>query len=312
MSRSRPKVNKNNEKVLFLRTKMSSQSYSSSSLPRSRASRPKADLRTIAGVQVQVVAGRGVRCRQNGGFTKCPPEVFLDPEFAGQRGANKPQAPRSPREVVNGQMVQLVANRGFRCRGPNGGRFVACDEETKRQLAEMYGEDKVYGKAKTVKSPMDQVNGVPVFWVRTRGWRCRDELGGFTACPDDVFAILQNKPAPAGQEELSSRLAPAQAKARAAARKAAKASGASAASARSPSRSPARARSPSPARSRSPSPRPIQSFGRSSQSPVRAAQQYAPYSQQSPRSPSRGGQGPMRQPAQPTRRLANRRVGFGQ
>ncbi|MFA6972555.1 MAG: hypothetical protein WC208_14320 [Gallionella sp.] len=311
---------------------MSSQSYSSSSLPRSRASRAKADLPTVAGVQVQIVAGRGVRCRQNGGFTRCPDAVFLDPRFAGHQGANKPKAPKSPREMVNGQMVQHVEKRGYRCRGPNGGRFVACDEETKRQLAEMYGEAAVFGKAKAIKSPMEQVNGVTVFWVRTRGWRCRDEFGGFAACPDDVFAILQNKPAPAGQEELSSRLAPAQAKARAAARKAAKASGssASAASARSPSRS----RSPSPARADQSvgrayqsagrayqsaarayqsSPSPARSIGRSSQSPVRAAQQYAPYSQQSPRSPSRGGQGPMRQPAQPTRRLVNRRnVGFAQ
>jgi len=288
---------------------MSSQSYSSSSLPRSRASRAKVDLPTVAGVQVQIVAGRGVRCRQNGGFTRCPDAVFLDPRFAGQQGANKPQAPKSPRQMVNGQMVQLIEKRGLRCRGPNGGRFVPCDEETKRQAAQMYGEAAVYGKAKAVKSPMEQINGVDVFWVRTRGWRCRDEFGGFAACPDDVFAILQNKPAPAGQEELSSRLAPAQAKARAAARKAAKASG-SAASARSPSRSPARSRSPSPARSRSPSPaRSYKSPARAYQSPARAAQQYAPYSQQSPRSPSRGGQGPMRQAAPaPVRRLANRRI----
>lgn len=183
---------------------------SNSSSRRSRQTKQKAELPIVAGVQVQMIAGRGVRCREpgRGGFVPCPDEVRNDPRYSAGFGT-KPKAPKSPAMMIQGFRIQQIKGRGFRCRGQGTGqgssRFVACPESVKEELVARYGEEAVYGKAKGPASPIAEVRGVRIQFLRGRGWRCRSVEGAFISCPDDIYEELQNRPPPPGMEQTAGR-----------------------------------------------------------------------------------------------------------
>jgi hypothetical protein len=202
------------------------------------------------------------------------------------------KGPQSPVEMIDGYRVQEVAGRGFRCRGPQGGRFVPCSDAVKDELVRRYGEAAVFGKSVAPKSPVQNLRGVRIQFLKGRGWRCRSNEGFFIRCPDNIYDELMSMPAPAGMEmpaPASRAAAPAPAASRA----------------RSASRSPARSASRSPARS----PARSQQFGAASASGFGGAASMGGYSGQSPSSPSRGGQGPARAPVAANRRLGASRLG---
>jgi len=202
---------------------MSSNS-SSSPAPRRRRAAASSDLPIVAGVQVQRIANRGIRCREpgRGGFVKCPDEVRQNPMYADGFGSQKASAaPKSPTMMIQGSSgavrVQQIANRGFRCRAADGGRFIRCPDDVHNQLVDRFGQEAVTGAGKAPKSPSQTMRSssgddVRIQYMRGRGWRCRSAEGAFMRCPDDIDAQLQNTPAPAGMEAA----APAASRARAA------------------------------------------------------------------------------------------------
>ena len=176
-------------------------------------------------VEVQKLAGRGGRCRAPGipGFVKCPEQAMsmLPEQFASQARSTVQKDLDIRRDPSTGQeiSVEMIANRGIRCRGLNANgkfaKFVKCSEALKRQLESEFGSEAFSGgSSKAPKSPKEYATGpngqqVRIQYMRNRGWRCRgaddsDEAGQFIACPDGLREELRNRPPPAGMAPVGS------------------------------------------------------------------------------------------------------------
>lgn len=202
---------------------MSASSSSSARSPRSSRSRRQQDrpqLPTFTFIDaegrqrraaVQQLEGRGIRCRDAdaGGFISCPDEVRNSPQYSqyfqnlGQRQAGQ-RVPKTPIYEFQGIRYQIINNR-VRCRRPGTGQFGECPAELLEFVASQ--NPNVQVSYRVPQSPEETIMGVRVQYIPGRGWRCRDQNGGFMPCPEgqEWDAILE-RPAPPGIEEAYERV----------------------------------------------------------------------------------------------------------